>query len=429
MASICKPPESLSFNGNVSQNWKEFEEQLIWFLEGTESSEKSDMAKIGIMLSHAGKEARDVYKTLQWEANGDDKKFNKVLAAFWKYCSPRKHILFERYTFWNIRQEETESVDAYLTRIRLKLEMCEYAAEVRQDLARDKFVFGPIDDRTKERLLREEKLDLSTAVAIAQRAESSGQQIKDMSTTTHTEINIMQRSHGQTNQTTYCGNCGRQHKPRQCPAYGQECSFCHKANHFSRVCRSRLINVSQQKNLQVNLRNSLTAGRKVQDIEQSENVPNLSSEDSQDLFIDPLQVDGLNKSQSWFANISTSGGQLYCKLDTGAEVSVLPAKLYEKLQPKPSLKQTSMKLTAYGGTSIQPIGSCQLTCTAPDSVNSKTIEFYITPVDAQPILGLTGCVELGLIKRVCPIQVSSLTKQILLEKYPTVFTGLGQLGT
>jgi len=95
MASICKPPESLSFSGNVSQNWKEFEEQLIWFLEGTESSEKSDMAKIGIMLSHAGKEARDVYKTLQWETNGDDKKFDKVIAAFRKYCSPCKHILYE----------------------------------------------------------------------------------------------------------------------------------------------------------------------------------------------------------------------------------------------------------------------------------------------------------------------------------------------
>ena len=58
MASICKPPESLSFSGNVSQNWKEFEEQLMWFLEGTESSAKSDMAKIGIMLSHTGRGER-----------------------------------------------------------------------------------------------------------------------------------------------------------------------------------------------------------------------------------------------------------------------------------------------------------------------------------------------------------------------------------
>ena len=51
--------------------------------------------------------------------------------------------------------------------------MCEYAAEVSQELARDKFVFGLIDDRLKERLLREENLDLDTAVRQAQQAESS----------------------------------------------------------------------------------------------------------------------------------------------------------------------------------------------------------------------------------------------------------------
>ena len=62
MATICKPPEPLSFCGNVSQNWKGFEEQLTWFLEGTESSSKSDMVKIGIMLSHARKEARKCIK-------------------------------------------------------------------------------------------------------------------------------------------------------------------------------------------------------------------------------------------------------------------------------------------------------------------------------------------------------------------------------
>jgi len=46
--------------------------------------------------------------------------------------------------------------------------MCEYAVEVHQDLAHDKFVFRLIKNHTKERLLCEEKLELSTAVAIAQ---------------------------------------------------------------------------------------------------------------------------------------------------------------------------------------------------------------------------------------------------------------------
>jgi len=196
--------------------------------------------------------------------------------------------------------------------------MCEYAAEIRQDLACDKFVVGLIEDRTKERLLHKEKLDLSTAVAIAQRVESSGKQMREMSTTAHTEINVMHRSRGQTNQNVCYGNCGHHHKPRQCPAYGQECSFCHKANHFSKVCRSRLTNIPQQKSQQLSQRNSSTAGRKVQEIEKTVNELTLSSEDSQDLFMDPIKVDGLHKSQSWFSNINTNGGQLHCKLDTGA---------------------------------------------------------------------------------------------------------------
>ena len=42
------------------QNWREFSEQLQWFLEGTESAEKGDKVEIGIMLSYAGKEAQEI---------------------------------------------------------------------------------------------------------------------------------------------------------------------------------------------------------------------------------------------------------------------------------------------------------------------------------------------------------------------------------
>ena len=54
---LCKPPEPLSFTGNVVQNWQEFVEQLQWYLEGTESTDNGEKVKIGIMLSHAGKGA------------------------------------------------------------------------------------------------------------------------------------------------------------------------------------------------------------------------------------------------------------------------------------------------------------------------------------------------------------------------------------
>ena len=56
--NLCKPPDPLCLTGNNAKNWREFKEQLQWFLAGTESSDKSDPVKIGIMLSHAGKDAR-----------------------------------------------------------------------------------------------------------------------------------------------------------------------------------------------------------------------------------------------------------------------------------------------------------------------------------------------------------------------------------
>ena len=66
--NLCKPPEPLRLTGNNSRNWRDFKEQLQWFLQlvGTKSTEKSDIAKIGIMLSHTGKEARELHKTLPY---------------------------------------------------------------------------------------------------------------------------------------------------------------------------------------------------------------------------------------------------------------------------------------------------------------------------------------------------------------------------
>jgi len=72
---------------------------------------------------------------------------------------------------------------------------------------------------------------------------------------------------------------------------------------------------------------------------------------------------------------------------------------------KPVLKATDVKLIAYGGASITLIGTCQLLCTGKGQ--QCNIKFYIVPVDANPILGLSACTKLGLIKRVETIQTLS----------------------
>lgn len=118
--NLCQPPEPLCLTGNNTKNWHEFKEQLQWFLAGTESNDKSDVVKIGIMLSHASKEAREVFKTLTWTEDG---KCDKVLEAFERFCLLQKNIQYERHGFWSLHQEEDKAIDAQL---RLKAINCEY---------------------------------------------------------------------------------------------------------------------------------------------------------------------------------------------------------------------------------------------------------------------------------------------------------------
>jgi len=145
--NLCKVPNPISFTGKISQNWKDFEFVL----------------SRRIMLSRGGKEAREVYKTLLWAAEGDEKKFNKVIAVFKAYCEPWKNVLYEHHSFWNLHQLEEETVDAYLIRLKIKVDSCDYnqadwPPAVRLEMLRDGFVFGLRYDTW---LLRETELNLT----------------------------------------------------------------------------------------------------------------------------------------------------------------------------------------------------------------------------------------------------------------------------
>ena len=43
----------------------------------------------------------------------------------------------------------------------------------------------------------------------------------------------------ESNSTSTCGNCGGNHRPRMCLAYGCQCTNCAQFNYYSRVCRSK----------------------------------------------------------------------------------------------------------------------------------------------------------------------------------------------
>ena len=92
-----------------------------------------------------------------------------------------------------------------------------------------------------------------------------------------------------------------------------------------------------------------------------------SQEEGENLLVDPLKIDGIVQHITWMSKLLTPNGDITCKLDTGAEANVLPATAFNKLTVRPPLHPTTTRLTAYGGSLINPIGMCDLQCDINDN--------------------------------------------------------------
>lgn len=95
--SESKALESLrlvKFTGTSAfDDWTRFKKKLTWAIDSLPKS-ASDTRKIGLLMSHAGDEAIDIYETLGLT---DASKFTEVLAAFDAYVTQKTNTVFERH--------------------------------------------------------------------------------------------------------------------------------------------------------------------------------------------------------------------------------------------------------------------------------------------------------------------------------------------
>ena len=148
------PPEPLDLSGgNISANWKKFKQTYANYEIATGISSKDSATRVATLLTVIGNDAIDVFNTLTWDEEGDDKKIDKVLLKFGEHCKPKKNVSYERYKFFSRAQESGESIDQYVTILRKLCETCEFGTS-KNSLIKDRIVLGVSNTKTRERLLR-----------------------------------------------------------------------------------------------------------------------------------------------------------------------------------------------------------------------------------------------------------------------------------
>ena len=156
-----------------------------------------------------------------------------------------------------------------------------------------------------------------------------------------------------------CYQCGYKHyKGQSCPAKGKTCKKCNKMNHFATVCRSK---------------------KQVDMVEMDD-----QSDDSDAYCYSPIidavtQEEPHGETDQLFvkAQIGKMHKHMKLKVDTGAQVNVMPLAHFQKVAPKVDIGGAApKKLYTYGNkskSSITVLGKSTLECVYKGS----TYEFLI----------------------------------------------------
>ena len=415
-----KPPQHLSFEGTLAENWKEWLQGFRLYLIASGIDEKSGKVKVATFLHVAGVEARRIYNTFNTpEEEAED--IEVLIKNFQDYVEPRKNLTYLRHIFFTRNQETHETIDNYVTDLKNKAIQCEFV-DLRESLIRDRIVCGIYNEACRARLLREADLPLAKCVDICRATEVSEKQLKSLhkepvvAVAAHAvsrkrlsgkpeklqgrvnrKQNVNTSSASPTNQIS-CNKCGKQHEKGKCFAYNQTCYECRGRHHFAQYCtrRRRKTNVH-------------------------------SVEEGRDLFLGIVSVDSVQDSP-WTEKLTINNIPVTFKLDTGAQANIIPRNVFSTLQiSQKNLQKVKVNLITYNGNVMNPDGKIDIRC----QIRNKTVTlpFYVTAKGSTPILGKQSCADLGLIQHVPAesIEYTTVSKDNLIKQYHDVFTGLGRL--
>ena len=210
---------------NLVESFKFFKQQceLYFSVRGIDEDKQVDY-----ILLLSGKEGLRRYNSWSFANEADRRNPSVIWEKFLQQLRPQINFRIARFSLQNYDQNETENIDDFLARCRLKARKCKFRDE--QELEEriiDQLIVGTrLPELRKQLLSKNETMTIEEVLNMCRSYEASIEYMKKMSELqrkNESQINTVKHRPERSNT---CSRCRPHHQHEYCPAQGSTCSAC-----------------------------------------------------------------------------------------------------------------------------------------------------------------------------------------------------------
>ena len=433
-----------------------------------------DMRKV-FLGRYSHRNLQKLYEDITTENNRGDMTFTNMVRVFTDRFKLSTNLTLANFKFRKICQEDSESFEAFTIRVKREARNCDFkcrdACTVIETMVRDQILFGTRDSEVRKAALKDQwKLDELLTKGRAIEASDQGaatikqepvESVKRTKPGKYSRKNMNQRKEkgsynkkkGEySNTKNRCKRCSstRCDGDKKCPGRKVTCFECGVSGHFrgAEICKKK----NTRRSRRVDEQSASSDATAENSSESESDLPGSSTDDYSDGEEPTRSKSNVQRVLATVSTIRRVGGRRYPDirrmtsryttnviiqetsvpvfLDTGADICILSKKNAVRLGLE--ILPTSMVIRPYGSRPKKCVG--ETTTTIMHQQNVANTKFYIMKQKVETLISGPVCEELGIITlntennpTVRRTEKMPKAKAAIMEKFPSIFSGVGSL--
>ncbi|XP_046383928.1 uncharacterized protein K02A2.6-like [Ischnura elegans] len=389
--------------------------------------------KVPLFITLIGSDTYAVLKSLLDPVKPVSKSLSVLISTLSEHFSPKRLVIAERVRFYKRNQLPNEPLSSYIVELRRLAATCEFKTFLDEAL-RDRLICGLSSELVQRRLIMEPQLTFERACSLGQelvQAESQAALLRPAITgASAPNEGICKLDHGPNSGRSRpprsggprtiprCWRCGRAHSPDTCTVRTWECRRCGKRGHIAKQCRPGGHAQIHEVEGVVNLDGEAVAAASVHP--EYERCHGIHSAGEVGEFLGP---------EVCKCTLDVEGTEIIFEIDSGASVTVMGVKQFERLLRGLTLRRCALRLKSASGSALGIKGQTIVSVKriSDNKGTENRVQLTLIVIDSDLRFPLLGRAWLDVLKpnwrNLLSINQLDASASKLAVCYPDVFDG------